>query len=126
MVRHHNTLESAHSILRKIAKSDPIVLQIQRELVDEHKAIIDTAAGDSINKGLKEQIKRHQAELKAFREDMRQALKAKDDEMKERMQERIEEMEKEAKLEREQAEAEYNRKFVVLIKRFQHTKCVCG
>ena len=78
MARHHNTVESAHNILRMIIKIQPVVLQIQRELVDERKDIIDTAAGDSINEELKEQIRRHQAELKELREEMRWALETKD------------------------------------------------
>ena len=60
---------------------DLIVLQIQQELVDEPKDIADTAAGDSIDSELKEQIRRHRAELKDLREEMKQALEAKDDEM---------------------------------------------
>ena len=80
MTRHHNTVESAHEIIRRITKSRPVVLQIQRELVDEHKDIADTAAGEAINRELNEQMRRHQAELKKVEEDMVQALKEKDEE----------------------------------------------
>ena len=54
---------------------DPVVLQIQRELVDERNDIVDTTAGDSIDSKLREQIRRHQADLKELREEMKQALK---------------------------------------------------
>ena len=86
MDRHHNTTESAHEIIRKIMKNHPVVLQIQREIVDERKDIIDTAAGDSINKELKEQIKRHQAQLKELRKEMMEALKAKDEEVRQELE----------------------------------------
>ena len=73
MVRHHNTDQSAHDIIRMIAGNQPVVLQIQRELVDEHKGIIDTAAGQAVNRELDEQIGQHQAKLMKAQEEM-QAL----------------------------------------------------
>ena len=87
MIRHHNTTESAHDIIRRIMKNHPVVLQIQRELVDEGKDIINTAAGDSINRELKDQIERHQAELKGLREEMMRALKEKDEETRRELEE---------------------------------------
>ena len=87
MVRHHNTTESAHDIIRRIVENHPVVLQIQRELVDEGKDISNTAAGETINQELKELISKHQAELKDLREEMTQALKEKDGEMKQKLEE---------------------------------------
>lgn len=101
MVRHLNTTESAHDVVRRIIKNQPVVLQIQRELIDEHKAIIDTAAGESINQEFKELIKKHQAKLNEIRGEMMRALRAKDEVMKQELeeakrglQEKIEEIEK--------------------------------
>ena len=82
MVRHLNTRESAHNILRKIIKNKPVVLQIQHELVDERKEFANTAAGESLSEELKELMKQHQAELEKLREEMTQSLKDKDDAMK--------------------------------------------
>ena len=100
MVRHHNTTESAHYILRKIMDNHPVALQIQRELVDEGKDIIDTAAGESINQELQELIVKHQAELNQLRGEMRRALKDRDketrrelEETKRTLQEKIKEIE---------------------------------
>ncbi|KAF9647084.1 hypothetical protein BDM02DRAFT_3065838, partial [Thelephora ganbajun] len=70
LVRHHNTVESAHDIIRRILKNHPITLQIQRELVDEGKGITDTSAGEVINKEINEQIRRHQAKLEAVQKEM--------------------------------------------------------
>ena len=86
LARHHNTAKSAHDIIRCIIKNRPIALQIQRELVDEHKDIIDTAAGEAVNKELNEQIRRHQAELKTVQEEMLQALKDKDEETRKELE----------------------------------------
>ena len=87
MVRHHNTTKSAHDIIRVIMKNHPVVLQIQRELVDEHKNIVDTAAGEAVNQELNEQIRRHQAELKVVQGEMMQALKEKDEEVRQELEE---------------------------------------
>ena len=87
MVRHHNTTESAQDIILKIMKNRPVVLRVQRELVDEGKNIIDTVAGEFLNQELKEQIRRYQVELKEVQEEMVQALKEKDEEMRQGLEE---------------------------------------
>ena len=79
MVQHHDTTKSAHDIIRRIVRNQPVALQIQRELVDERKDIIDTAAGESISRELREHIRQYQAELKEVRERMVQAQKVKDE-----------------------------------------------
>ena len=80
MVRHLNTVESARDIMRKIVKNDPVVLQIQRELVDEGKDLGDTAAGSAVNRELSEQLRRHLDELKGVQEEIAQAFEEKDEE----------------------------------------------
>jgi len=87
MVRHQNTEQSAHDIIRMIMKNRPVVLQIQRELVDEHKNIVNTAAGETINKELDEQIRWRQAQLEEVQEQMVQALNEGDEETREEMEE---------------------------------------
>ena len=103
MVRHHNTAESTHDIIRRIINNHPAVLQIQHELVDEQKDIVDTAAGEIINKELNELMRRHQVELKKVQEEMMQAMKEKDDETRQelederkKMQERMDKMKKDS------------------------------
>ena len=104
LARHHNTAESAHNIIRKIMDNHPAALQIQRELVDEGKDIIKTAAGESINQEFQELIMKHRAELKELREEMVRALKEKNEQIKRELeetkrdlQERIEEIEEATK-----------------------------
>ena len=142
MARHHNTVESAHNILRMIIKNHPVVPQIQQELVDERKDIIDTAAGDPITEELKEQIRRHQAELKEIRKEMALALEEKGEEIrheveekvknikkadadhaaekeKERVEAEISEMGQAREQEREQAETQHDRNLAILIDRLE-------
>ena len=83
----HNTVQSTHDIIRKIVKNHPEVLQIQRELVDEDKDIVDTAAGEAVNQELSEQIKRHRVELEKLQQEMAQALMKKDDETRQELDE---------------------------------------
>ena len=71
MVRHHNTAQSSHDIIRKIVANRPVALQIQQELVDEGKHITDTAAGGAINLEFDGLIRRHQAELKEVGEEVK-------------------------------------------------------
>ena len=87
LARHHNTVQSAHDIIRRVMKNRPAALQIQRELVDEGKDIINTAAGEVINKELNERIRRHQVELEAVKEEMEQAMKDKDEETRRELEE---------------------------------------
>lgn len=77
IARHHNTEQSAHDAIRRIMDNHPIVLQIQREIVDEHKDISSTAAGEAINTELAEEMKRHEAELSVVRENVMRALEEK-------------------------------------------------
>ena len=74
MIPHHNTEQSAHDVIRRIMNNHPVVLQIQRELVDEHRDVENTAAGEAVNTGLTEETKRHEANLNAVREEMMRTI----------------------------------------------------
>ena len=87
MVRHDNTVESSHNIIRRILNNDPLALAIQVELMDEGKSIIETAAGEEVSRELNEQRNRHRAELGLIREEMMQALRYKDEEMRHELEE---------------------------------------
>ena len=87
LARHYNTPQSARDVIRRIMKNQPIPLQIQRELVDEHKDITDTAAGEAINKEIKEEIRRHQAKLETVKEEMIEAFKNQNEETRQELEE---------------------------------------
>ena len=106
LIRHHDTAQSAHDIIRKIFSNHklPVVLQIQRELVDERKGIIETSAGKAVSRELVEQAKRHRAELEKIEEGMRRAMEEKNEEMRQELeeerrnlQEQVKRIEKESK-----------------------------
>ena len=88
LIRHHDTAQSAHDIIRKILDHKrPVVLQIQRELVDERKGIVETSAGKAVSRELVEQAKRYRAELKKVEKGMRRAMEEKNEEMRQELEE---------------------------------------
>ena len=97
MARHHNTTESAHDIIKMVMKSPPVVLQIQRELVDERREITHTSAGEIINQELNERIRKHRASLNDVQEEMEQALRRKDEETRKELEEQEQELQEEIK-----------------------------
>jgi membrane protein involved in colicin uptake len=104
MVRHHNTKQSANDVVRRIMNNHPVVLQIQRELVDQRKDITNTAAGEAVNTKLAEEAKRHEAELKKAQEEKARALRQKEEEAKRKMEEEKRKREEQAKKARENEE----------------------
>ena len=103
MTRHNNTAQSAHNIIRRILRNDPVLLRIQRELVHERRDIVNTTAGGSIKRQLNERIGRHRDELDELREEMNRALREKDEVAwqelegeRRRLQERMEEATKDS------------------------------
>ncbi|PPQ81007.1 hypothetical protein CVT25_014515 [Psilocybe cyanescens] len=79
-LRHENTRETAHNVLRHIIENHPVSLQIQRELIDEGKDISQTAAGAELNREMMEQIQKHRQELRSLQEEMQEAIRTKDEE----------------------------------------------
>jgi hypothetical protein len=137
LARHTNTVESAKAILRLLVQKKPVALRIQRELVDQHKDISQTAAGEELNRELMLQAQKHREEMRKLQEDMQAAINERDEEtrreleeehrkLRERMakvqndseklasdynrdKERLEQLIEEAKQQSERAEREYQR-----------------
>jgi hypothetical protein len=80
MARHKGTLPSAQGIIRLLIGNRPLPLQIQRELVDENKDVVETMAGQELNKELNDEIRKHQEEIRVLSEEMEQARKEMDEE----------------------------------------------
>jgi len=104
MVRNHDTEQSAHDVIRRIMNNHPVVLQIQRELVDEHKDIANTAALDAVNAELAEAARRHEAELRRAEEERVRVLREKEEEARRRMEEERRRREEEMRRAREEEE----------------------
>jgi len=86
MARHENTLLSAQSIIRLLIDRDPLPLQIQKELVEERKDIVQTSAGQELNRELNGQLRKHQDDMRVLEEEMEQAVKEKDEESRDELE----------------------------------------
>lgn len=79
--RFTDTQESALEIIMSLAGRAPVTLQIQRELVEEEKNLIDTAAGTTVNEEMKKLEAKYKAEVSKIQQDMDEALSMRDQEM---------------------------------------------
>lgn len=78
--RHNNTVECAHSIIRRIIKNHPETLRIQQELVEEKKDIVDVEAFAVLDKDMEKIRTKHKEELQALQYQLDLALRNKDTE----------------------------------------------
>lgn len=76
--RHHRTKKSAHDIVRHLLKKTPIVLQLQRELAQQHGILAKTTAGEGFIMYLAEKkteyerrMTKLQDEINALQEDQK-------------------------------------------------------
>ena len=111
---HHTeeTVESVHKIIRSILKNHPVPLDLQREIVDEGKAINKTGAGLEVDKKITDLVAKYEQKLKEQIEAAKQAQKERDEETR---QELLEEAQKaqnaiaRLEAERKNQAAEYQR-----------------
>ncbi|TDL23892.1 hypothetical protein BD410DRAFT_720398 [Rickenella mellea] len=82
MLRHDATLESAQAIMHAMIRNKPRPMKIQRELHDDKLDILQTSAGEELNRQLKEQAEMHREQLRALEKELREAILAKDEETK--------------------------------------------
>lgn len=74
--RHHNTRQSALSLIQEIIDCNgPRLLKIQKEMADG-RSLIDTEAGKSINEEIIMLQKQHQGELARVKEEMQAAVES--------------------------------------------------
>ena len=64
LLRYEDTPESAQEILRTILHNEPVVLKIQRELVDDRKEVGQTGAGAELSKEMRKMMESHIKEIK--------------------------------------------------------------
>lgn len=74
MMRHYNTPESAQKIVRHLLKNNPMALQIQREIVDEHRDVSQTAAAEEIERELRAEKEKQRIEAERVRCQMEGTL----------------------------------------------------
>ncbi|KAI4087812.1 MAG: hypothetical protein L6R37_008280 [Teloschistes peruensis] len=85
MTRFYGTRDSAIGIASQLVSKQNIILEIQRELVDEGKTLKQTTAGAFVNDDITEMKARHEEELREI-EHLRQTLRDNDRAMKRQVQ----------------------------------------
>jgi len=78
MVRHYNTAESARRTMRTCLDNTPRVLQMQHEVVDEHKQLPQTAAGMELQSELEKQAEQHRQRMQQLKEELEVELARRD------------------------------------------------
>ncbi|KAM5360952.1 hypothetical protein ACJZ2D_013406 [Fusarium nematophilum] len=86
VARFEDSPESAFAIIRTLMGQKPLTLQIQRELVEENRNLVDTKAGSVVNEELKALEEKYMNELAQVQCEMKQAIEAKDIEIQESLE----------------------------------------
>lgn len=92
-LRHDNTVESAHGIIRNVLKKERVTLQIQEE-INQGKWIEETAAGKELLRELDEQVEKRRQQLRELQEMLNQT-EAGDGETRQELQQEISNLRKE-------------------------------
>ncbi|KAG8684823.1 hypothetical protein FRC08_013465 [Ceratobasidium sp. 394] len=91
MVRRlHKNAASAHDIIRLLLDKDPVVMQVQHELVDNQQGFFTTDAAQVLGEELVEMEQRHQEEIAQVKEDLRKAKEENDIETQQDLREFLE------------------------------------
>ncbi|KAF9781351.1 P-loop containing nucleoside triphosphate hydrolase protein [Thelephora terrestris] len=112
MARHEDTNSSANEIIRLLINNRPLPLQIQKELIEEHKDILETSAGQELNQELNDEIRKHQEDVRNLTEEMEQATRDKDEETRVELENetrRVREQMRRFEEEAQRLESEYRR-----------------
>ena len=103
--------KSALEIIGQLVQKPQITLQIQRELVEDNKSLVDTAAGQTVNEELIRLTHKHQEDLKQLKEQLQEALEERDHEMEQILSQQKEHVDKEIeKVRRQQEQLNYDRR----------------
>ncbi|KAK0318978.1 hypothetical protein LTR54_009872 [Friedmanniomyces endolithicus] len=81
VARFKGTRESAMQVVLSLIHQVPIVLQIQAELVDQAKDLIDTTAGIAVNEEIKRLQQKYRDELAQLKKEMHEAIAERDAEL---------------------------------------------
>lgn len=77
--------EIIERLLERRQKNGSVILQIQRELVDEGRELSYTSAGQEVNRELTDAMKKWSEEIKALRTDHEEAMETRDRQLAERL-----------------------------------------
>jgi hypothetical protein len=103
--------KSALEIVGLLIQKPQVTLQIQHELVEDQKSLVDTAAGQAVNEELIRIAQKHQQDLKRIKEEMQEALKERDDEMQQILEQQEQRLDREFdKVRQQQEQLRYDRR----------------
>ena len=95
LCRHTDTPESTRAVLRMILGNQPAVLGIQHELIDEHKDIGQTEAGEELKRDICMAVLKYGEDIRELEEDMKRAEEEGDEESREELEEEKRRLQKE-------------------------------
>ena len=81
VMRHSGTANSAQAILSEMVNQERVILEIQRQMVDQTLPLVKTVAGEFLEKEFTEVRKQQEDELRELKESREAAKKEKDQEM---------------------------------------------
>ncbi|KAI3607451.1 hypothetical protein WG66_004632 [Moniliophthora roreri] len=87
IVRHDNTPEMAREILRHLVEKKSIPLRIQIEMVEQGKDVSQTASAEELDQIMNAEIKKHREAVRTLQENMKDTLRAQDEECRRRLEE---------------------------------------
>lgn len=87
LTRYFGDQSSGNALLDLLINKNRVVLEIQREIVDEGKELIDTAAGHAVNEELIKMQKKYEEDLNKVKEEWDQALRDRDEKAQEELSE---------------------------------------
>lgn len=96
-LRHDNTVESAHKIIRQFLENTPTPLAIQRELVDEKKRVFETVAGETLLGEFAALAKKQQEELDELKRELEEAQRERDETSRQEIEEALAKLQAEQK-----------------------------
>ncbi|WAO91178.1 G domain-containing protein [Fusarium falciforme] len=86
VARFEDSPESAIAIIRTLMGQKPLTLQIQAELVEQNRNLVDTRAGNVVDEELKALEEKYKDQLAQVQREMREAIEAKDVEIQESLE----------------------------------------
>lgn len=103
--------EDALEIVGHLISKPKITLQIQRELVEDNKCLVDTAAGQAVNEELVRLSNKHQKDLERVERELREAFEERDLEMQQILMKQQETVnQKLEQVQRQQQQLNYDRR----------------
>ena len=86
LTRYEGDRQSGFELLYQIVPYKPRVLDIQHEIVNQRKNLVETSAGQAIKEELRRMQGKHEEDMKIMEDEFREALAAGDDEVKDALE----------------------------------------